>query len=109
MVLSWNISHINASAFSPFSVTLTPTKQTELSAWIIVTAMVTFIGVINNIMVLIVTWPRASTTSGVTILIFHYVATNLFMNLINIPIGIFLIQARRDGHSIPANICNAIQ
>ncbi|OQV17383.1 hypothetical protein BV898_08488 [Hypsibius exemplaris] len=44
-----------------------------------------------------------------TILIFHYVATNLFYEPHQHSHRHLPHSNRRDGHSIPANICNAIQ
>ncbi|OQV22584.1 hypothetical protein BV898_03409 [Hypsibius exemplaris] len=88
---------------------LTHARQTELIAWGTVTLSLSFLGAVNNLLVLLVTWPDAGSKFGLNLLIFHFVAVNLFMCLMGIPISVILILLKRDGYFIPPNICNFFQ
>ncbi|OQV22585.1 hypothetical protein BV898_03410 [Hypsibius exemplaris] len=88
---------------------LTDARQTELIAWGTVTLSLSFLGAVNNLLVLLVTWPGAGSKFGLNLLIFHFVAVNLFMCLMGIPISVILILLKRDGYFIPPNICNFFQ
>jgi hypothetical protein len=99
----------NASNASTADLVLTSVEQTELLTWVIFTAIISFVGAFNNILVLLVTWPRNRGTSGLNLLIFHFVSVNLFMCFINIPVSVLMVEGHRAGYVVPSSICNYIQ
>ncbi|OQV12705.1 hypothetical protein BV898_13026 [Hypsibius exemplaris] len=89
---------------------LSADKEAELSAALTVTAIISFSGALGNLLVLLVTWPKtAARKSGLNLLIFQFVAANLFMCLVNIPTSVFMIQSQRDGLILPMGMCNYTQ
>ncbi|OQV26001.1 hypothetical protein BV898_00135 [Hypsibius exemplaris] len=88
---------------------LSPLKQVELFLWIIFTTLLCFVGVINNTLVLLVTWPKTNGTTGLNLLIFHFIFINLFICLFNIPVSIFMILAKQAGFVPDPAACQYIQ
>ena len=87
---------------------ISPAKAVELIAWIATTLAISFLGSISNVIVLVVTWPKSVRKSGFNLQIFHFVAANLFMCLLGIPISVYLVMVKRHGYHIPLDICNYI-
>ena len=85
---------------------LSPAKNVELHAWAATLLVLCFIGSVNNVAVLIATWPKKSHKAGLNILIFHFVTANLLMCLINLPISVFLVMAKQHGSALPEKICD---
>ena len=78
----------------------------ELYYWTIVSFCLCIIGSFNNILVLLVTWPRAGGSKvGLHMLILHFIAINLFMCLINHPIRTIMVVANQHGHRAPDGVC----
>ncbi|OWA53644.1 hypothetical protein BV898_18065 [Hypsibius exemplaris] len=94
----------NYSAVPPFPV-LSPTMQTELTAWIAITLTVCVVGIFTNVLLLRVMWSAELQRSGVSFLLFHFVAVNLLMCIVTTPIAVILVLVKRDGWHIPSNIC----
>jgi 7 transmembrane receptor (rhodopsin family) len=84
---------------------LSPFKQRELLAWIIITAVITFIGGFNNVLAVLVTWPRPNVQSNFNLLLFHFAIINLFMCLVNVPIHVFMILAKQSGYVVSSSVC----
>ncbi|OWA53645.1 hypothetical protein BV898_18066 [Hypsibius exemplaris] len=99
---SSNSSH--ASTVPPFPM-LSPTTQKEVIAWIAATLSICVVGIFTNVLLLRVMWSAKLQRSGVSFLLFHFVAVNLLMCLITVPAAIFLVVVKRDGWQIPSNIC----
>ncbi|OWA53942.1 hypothetical protein BV898_18366 [Hypsibius exemplaris] len=98
-----NDSNLTATA-TPFP-PLSRAKQTELTAWIATTLTISFVGALNNILTLRVTRSAKLGKAGVNLLIFHFVAINLLMCLVTLPIAIFIMLAKRDGWFLPMTTC----
>ena len=103
-----NISSLNHLQTSSFPI-LSQAERTELQAWGITTPILSFFGAFNNILVLMVTYPQSGAKSGLNLLIFHFVAVNLWMCMVNVPVSVFFILAKRDGYFIPPNLCSYFQ
>ncbi|OWA53646.1 hypothetical protein BV898_18067 [Hypsibius exemplaris] len=101
---SLNSTNCNNSTVPPFPV-LSPASQKELTTWIATTLTVCVVGILNNILLLLVTWSAKLQRSGVSFLLFHFVGVNLLMCLITGPAAIFLVLIKRHGWHIPSNIC----
>ena len=81
---------------------LSPSKQAELTVWFAITLTLCCLGALGNMLVLFVTCPKRGpvTKSGVSLLIFHFTSLSFAMCLVNIPVTIFMILAKRDGHGV---------
>ncbi|OWA53948.1 hypothetical protein BV898_18372 [Hypsibius exemplaris] len=92
---------VTAAPFPPLS----RAKQTELTALVAITLTISLIGVLNNFLTLRVTWSAKLGKAGVSLLIFHFVFTNLLMCLVTLPAASFIVLAKRDGWFIAGNTC----
>ncbi|OWA53941.1 hypothetical protein BV898_18365 [Hypsibius exemplaris] len=102
-----NHSSNNTSTTTPFPAA-SSSKQKELSAWIGTTLGISMLGIINNLLILRVAWPSKFKKSGVSLLIFHFVAVNLFMCLVIVPVGVVIVLAKRDGRWLADNSCHFV-
>ncbi|OWA53947.1 hypothetical protein BV898_18371 [Hypsibius exemplaris] len=101
-----NSSNLSGVAATPLQL-LSPAKQRELSAWIATTLIISFFGVLNNILTLRVIWSVKLRKPGVSLLIFHFVAVNLLMCLVTLPTAILVVMGKRDGwFMIAGNSCS---
>jgi len=73
-------------------------QKQEVQAWVFVTSSISVFLFFNNFLGLIVTWPKSSKEGGVIFLICQFVAVNLFMFLINIPISVVMVETTGSGH-----------
>ncbi|OQV11452.1 hypothetical protein BV898_14248 [Hypsibius exemplaris] len=87
---------------------LSPTAKQEVTAWIATTLTICVVGVLNNFLLIRVIWTAKLQRSGVSFLLFHFVVVNLLMCLVTVPAAIFLVIFKRDGWSIPCNVCHYI-
>ena len=107
---SVNCSLQNISTATPFNQsTVVNIDATKLLSWIVTTCLVCFVGTLANVLAILAIWPRQPFTSGLNFLIFHFLAVNLFMCLVNIPICIGMIAARQSGYIISPISCNYVQ
>ncbi|OQV12182.1 hypothetical protein BV898_13524 [Hypsibius exemplaris] len=90
---------------------LSEARAVELHAWIIVAFSICFIGLFNNVLVLLVTWPRPGRRKpvGLHMVIFHFIAINLFMCLVNHHVRSGFVAAKTYGHIlIPDSVCRYV-
>ena len=80
-------------------------QRSQLLAWTAVTVTISSFGVFTNILVLLITWPKATRTSRLNLLIFHYIAVNFIMCLLGMPTLAFELLAILHGHAIPSTLC----
>ena len=88
---------------------LTHAKQLELMAWIGLTAALSFTGIFLNIAALTVTFWRRTAESMFNKLMANFVAINLAICLVNIPIHVFMVLAKHHGYLLPSRVCGPIQ
>ncbi|OWA53945.1 hypothetical protein BV898_18369 [Hypsibius exemplaris] len=95
----------NLTAASPSFPLLSPAKEKELTALTAIALAISGIGVINNALTLRVTWSNRLGKTGVSLLLFHFVAINLLECLVTMPTAFTIMLAKRAGHLIPEQTC----
>ena len=102
---SVNASASNTTANSSWFSNLSQSEKTNLLVWVIVTLTISLFGAINNLLILIITWPKASRPSSLNMLIFHFITVGLVVCLLSYPLICLEVLAVIYGHEIPASLC----
>ncbi|OQV12180.1 hypothetical protein BV898_13522 [Hypsibius exemplaris] len=102
---------VNRSNNTTTKLDLVPEIRTaELQAWMVVAFTLCIIGSFNNIVVLLITFPRSGRckVAGLHTLIFHFICINLFLCLVDHPIRSGFVTAKYHGHIIQDSVCRYV-
>ena len=104
LILSINSSAGNESIFN----LLPQSKLNELTAWTVITLLISFLGALNNMVALTLSWWTGLRDSILNLLLFHFVAVNLFMCLVSYPLSILTVVLERARFPMTDKICHYI-
>ncbi|OQV15756.1 hypothetical protein BV898_10093 [Hypsibius exemplaris] len=92
------------------SLHISPTDTAEFTVWIVVTIIVGLGGSFTNFSLLLIAWPRrGGRKSGLNFQLLHFIAINLIICLINIPLSVIIVTLKHKSiYPLRPDVCDFV-